>query len=243
MKARCCAFLMIWALAAGLLLAGCSRGAPATRPAGEGIALGFEVLDNRLSGGGFRAELSERLNFSATFFSLELDSELVFVGDAGGTEPSRSSRRYGIELPIYYRLGNYVFDLELALTNSRFEGDDPAGDEIPGSIERVIAAGVSARYPNGVYGSLRARHFGDRPLIEDGAVRSDSSTVLSLMLGYRRASTDFRVQVLNLLDAEDQDIAYYYASRLPGEPAEGLEDIHLHPMEPRTVRASITWNF
>ncbi|HKJ19138.1 MAG: hypothetical protein OEQ16_16420 [Gammaproteobacteria bacterium] len=50
---------------------------------------------------------------------------------------------------------------------------------------------------------------------------------------------------MNLLDAEDQDIDYYYASRLAGEPVEGVEgveDVHLHPMEPRTVRASITWN-
>ncbi|MDJ0701385.1 MAG: TonB-dependent receptor, partial [Woeseiaceae bacterium] len=192
---------------------------------------------------GYRTFRDDKLNVSASLWYLELDSELVFVGDAGGTEPSRSSRRYGIELPIYYRVGNYVFDLELALTNSRYEDDDPAGNEIPGSIERVVAAGVSARYPNGVYGSLRARHFGDRPLIEDGTVRSDSSTVLSLLLGYRRASMDFRVEVLNLLDADDQDIAYFYASRLPGEPAEGVEDIHLHPMEPRTVRASVTWNF
>ena len=168
---------------------------------------------------------------------------MLFVGDAGITEPSRPSRRYGIELPVYYRLGNWVLDLELALTKSRYVDDDPAGDEIPGSIERVIAAGVAMQYPNGVYGSLRARHFGDRPLIEDGSVRSDSSTVLSLLLGYRRDSMDFRVEVLNLLDAEDQDIGYYYTSRLAGEPASGVDDVHLHPMEPRTVRAAFTWNF
>ncbi len=192
---------------------------------------------------GYRTFRNDRLNLSASLWYLELDSELVFVGDAGLTEPSRPSRRYGIELPIYYRVGNWVFDLELALTRSRYVDDDPAGDEIPGSIERVIAAGIAAQYPNGAYGSLRARHFGDRPLIEDGTVRSESSTVLSMMLGFRRESTDFRVEILNLLDAEDQDIAYFYASRLAGEPAGGIEDIHLHPMEPRTVRASLTWRF
>lgn len=192
---------------------------------------------------GYRTFLDERLNLSMSLWYLELDSELLFVGDAGITEPSRPSRRYGIELPIYYRLGNWIFDLELALTNSRYVDDEAAGDEIPGSIERVIAAGVAVQYPNGIYGSLRARHFGDRPLIEDGGVRSEASTVLGLMLGYRRDSLDFRVEVLNLLDASDQDIAYYYASRLAGEPAGGVEDVHLHPMEPRTVRAAITWNF
>jgi hypothetical protein len=192
---------------------------------------------------GYRTFRDDKLNISASLWYLELDSELLFVGDAGGTEPTRASRRYGIELPIYYRVNNWVFDLELALTNSRYVGSDPAGDEIPGSIERVVAAGVSAQYPNGMYGSIRARHFGDRPLIEDGRVRSESSTVLNMLLGFQRGSLDFRVEILNLLDAEDQDIAYFYASRLAGEPAGGIEDIHMHPMEPRTIRTSLTWHF
>lgn len=99
------------------------------------------------------------------------------------------------------------------------------------------------QYPNGVYGSLRARHFGGRPLTKDGVERSETSTVLSMLLGYRRDSVDFMVEVLNLLDAEDQDIAYFYTSRLDGKPAGGVDDVHLHLMKPRTVRASITWNF
>lgn len=192
---------------------------------------------------GFRTFRDEKLNLSASLWYLELDSELLFVGDVGITEPSRPSRRYGIELPVYYRIGHWVLDLEVALTRSRYVDGDPASDEIPGSIERVIAAGITMQYPNGVYGSLRARHFCDRPLTEDGVVRSESSTVLSALLGYRRGSMDFRVEILNLLDAEDQDIAYFYTSRLAGEPASGVGDVHLRPMEPRTVRASITWNF
>ncbi len=192
---------------------------------------------------GYRTFRDERLNVSASLWYLALESELLFVGDAGGTEPTRASRRYGIEVPVYYRVGNWVFDLEVALTNSRYTGSDPAGDEVPGSIERVVAAGVSAQYPRGVYGSLRARHFGDRPLIEDGSVRSESSTVLNVLFGYRREKLDVRVEVLNLLDAEDQDIAYFYASRLAAEPVGGIEDIHMHPMEPRTVRATVTWRF
>ena len=192
---------------------------------------------------GFRTLRQNRLNVSAALWYLELDSELLFVGDAGTTEPSRPSRRYGIELPIYYRLDNWVFDFELALTNTRFSEFDPAGEEVPGSIERVVAAGISTRFPNGIYGSLRLRHFGDRPLIEDGRVRSDSSTIFSMLAGYRRDALDFRLEIMNLLEAEDDDIAYFYPSRLPGDPADGFEDIHLHPMEPRTLRAAITWSF
>jgi TonB dependent receptor-like, beta-barrel/TonB-dependent Receptor Plug Domain len=192
---------------------------------------------------GFRTLRQDRVNLSIALWYLELDSELLFVGDAGNTEASRPSRRYGIEFPIYYLLGHWTFDFELALTNTRFSDDDPAGNEIPGAIERVVAAGVSARYPGGVYGSLRLRHFGDRPLVEDGSVRSESSTVFSMLVGYRRDAFDFRLEVMNLLDGADDDIAYFYPSRLTGEPAVGVSDIHLHPMEPRTLRASLTWSF
>ena len=37
-------------------------------------------------------------------------------------------------------------------------------------------------------------------------------------------------------------IDYYYASRLPNE-AEAVDDIHLHPIEPRSFRLSFTKNW
>jgi hypothetical protein len=35
----------------------------------------------------------------------------------------------------------------------------------------------------------------------------------------------------------------FYASRLPGEPPEGVEDRHFHPIEPRTARMYANWRF
>jgi len=47
--------------------------------------------------------------------------------------------------------------------------------------------------------------------------------------------------VFNLLDESDDDIRYYYASRLPGERSGGLEDVHFHPVERRGARLLTTW--
>ncbi len=47
---------------------------------------------------GFRTSALEGLQTSVTLFVLDLDSELLFVGDAGGTEAGRPSRRTGIEI-------------------------------------------------------------------------------------------------------------------------------------------------
>ena len=51
------------------------------------------------------------------------------------------------------------------------------------------------------------------------------------------------VQVYNLFDAEVSDIDYYFASRLPGEPLGGVDDIHVHPAVPRTLRVSMVFGF
>jgi hypothetical protein len=54
--------------------------------------------------------------------------------------------------------------------------------------------------------------------------------------------------VINLTNEKGNDITYLYESRLPavnGNPAETAdgEDVHLHPTEPRMVRASIAYTF
>lgn len=191
---------------------------------------------------GFRLFSEDRLNLSAAAWVLELDSELLFVGDAGNTEPSGASTRYGIEIPVYYRLSDrWLVDVEIALTKSRFKDDSGDGDKVPGSVDRVYAAGAVAEFGNGGYGTLRVRHFGDRPLVEDGSIRSSSSTVWNLGFGYRFGKMEFKIDVLNLLDSGDDDITYFYESRLPGEAAAGVGDLHFHPLEPRTYRAYLTW--
>jgi hypothetical protein len=49
---------------------------------------------------------------------------------------------------------------------------------------------------------------------------------------------ELTLDVFNLFDRRANDIEYFYASRLPGE-AGAVDDRHLHPAEPRTVR--IAW--
>jgi len=70
------------------------------------------------------------------------------------------------------------------------------------------------------------------------------TVLVSGMVGFQATKhLRFSLEGFNLLDREDDDIAYYYASRLPGEPAEGIEDVHFHPMEKPSVRLTATWTF
>ena len=58
-----------------------------------------------------------------------------------------------------------------------------------------------------------------------------------------RRHLDLRLEVLNLLNRRVSDIDYYYTSRLFNEPAEGVNDIHLHPALPRTARVNLIVGF
>ena len=176
---------------------------------------------------------------------LSLDSELVFAGDAGTTSASRPSDRHGVEWSTFAVLGPWVtVDADLAWSQSRFTDGDPAGDRVPGAAERVAALGLSTNAAHRVFGSLRWRYFGPRPLVEDNAVRSRATSLLNAQVGYRlsgRASVI--VDAFNLLDARQSDVDYYYTSRLRGEPAEGVEDVHTHPALPRTARVTLALSF
>ncbi len=193
---------------------------------------------------GARAFWTDKLNASAAFWYLELDSELLFVGDAGNTEATRASERIGAELTLYYYLlDDWTLDLEYAWTDAKFSESAPEGDEIPGSLEHVLQAGISFDDGEGWFGSLRWRYFGERPLTEDGSVMSDSTSSMNLRLGYRWRQLDLHADFLNLTDSNDHDIDYFYASRLPGEPTGGVEDQHYHVLEPRMARLSLTWRY
>ncbi len=177
-------------------------------------------------------------------WALDLNSELVFTGDGGTTEPAAASRRRGVTWTNFYRLTPHLsIDADASLSRARFTGVPADQTRIPGALDHVVAGGVTWTAPRrGPFGSVRVRHFGSYPLIEDNSIRAAPSTLLSAEAGYQLASgIRLQASVLNLLNSRAADIQYYYASRLPGEPSNGVTDVHFHPVEPRQVRVSLAW--
>jgi outer membrane receptor protein involved in Fe transport len=194
---------------------------------------------------GVRTAALKNLQSTLSLWYLKFDSELLFIGDAGTTEASRPSRRTGIEFTNYYTPNKWLtLDLDVAFSRARFSDAKPGGDRIPGAIEGVVSAGVAVDHPSGWFGNLRVRYFGPRPLIENNQVRSRSSTLLNMAVGRRlNRRTSLSLEIFNLLDSRSHDIDYYYASRLPGEPAGGVDDIHYHPAESRSFRVTLSRQF
>ena len=192
---------------------------------------------------GFRYDNLKGFNISLTAFELATDSELVFVGDAGTTEPSDPTRRSGVELNAFYSISKrLVIDLSAARARGHFRGLPDGANSITDAHENVAAAGLTYVGTQGVTASLRVRYFGDAALTEDESVMKENSTLINAGVSYSAGAWEMGIDVLNLLDAEDDDIAYFFESRLPGE-VEAMEDIHFHPSNPRVIRAMLRYSF
>jgi TonB dependent receptor/TonB-dependent Receptor Plug Domain len=192
---------------------------------------------------GVRTNFVKGMEGAVALWRLDSDSELLFVGDAGITEASRPSGRTGIELSLDYRPISWLkFETDFAFSNARFTDFDLAGNRIPGAPDAVISVDTLVEGIHNFFGSVGLRYFGPRPLIEDNSVRSKSSSLVSAKIGYHIASSwDVTLDVFNLFDSKASDIDYFYTSRLRGEPQNGIDDIHTHPVEPRSFRISLSW--
>ena len=76
---------------------------------------------------------------------LDLQSELVWDGDAGTNEPSGPTRRYGIELANWYTPTKWLtIDADYAWSHARFTDNEPAGDYVPEALVATFDGGVGA---------------------------------------------------------------------------------------------------
>ena len=165
----------------------------------------------------------------------------MFVGDAGTTEAGRPSHRYGVEWANYYAPRPWLtLDADVA---SPARTSRTTTRRAPRSRARCRPCCRPAPRSTTCTGSSAVsgwRYFGPRPLVEDGSVRSKATSLANLQVGYRfTPSCGWRWTSSTSSTPRDSDIDYYYTSRLPGEPVEGVDDLHFHPALPRTARLAL----
>ncbi len=208
---------------------------PASRQAVLVVSRGAEL--------GLRSQALSGLQSSLALWRLDFGSELVFSGDKGTTEASEASRRHGVEFNNRWAaLPWLLLDADLAWTHARFA----SGARIPNAVEQVASLAATLRAAGPWQASLHWRYLGAGALTPDNAVRSQPALNANLRLAYALPSAGpgsaLALEVFNLFDRRLNDIQYFYASRLPGEPA-AVNDRHVHPAEPRSLRLTLHLGF
>lgn len=194
---------------------------------------------------GIRTKQWDRVELLATLWALDLQSELVFVGDAGTTQIRGASRRYGTELGTRLTLLDWLtLRGDLTLTHAEFRG---TGQAIPLAPELTAQAGLTVQHPMGLSSSLQMIHMGRRPADVNRTAYAQPFTVFDWVNRYRlpvkvergRLEAFFTIQ--NLFDVDWRQAQFFYESQLRGQPA--VTDIHFVPGTPRNIMGGVAWYF
>jgi outer membrane receptor protein involved in Fe transport len=215
-----------------------TAGVPGLSP-GTGYEVGarFEVGDFKLT---------------STYWWLNLDSELIFVGDSNSVEPKGSSKRDGYELTMFWKPTEWLgVDAVYVGSNARYT-DPSEGVRIEQSVESAGQLGVSAVKDNWE-ASLRVRYLGPYALTSDNLRRAGGETSINMRGAYTFGNIMVYADLLNVFDKQGKDIVYYYPAYVAGVDAPGLtsEDIDCdvvncrmsRAMEPRTLRVGVKVSF
>ena len=181
----------------------------------------------------------KNLSASATLFQLESDSELVFVGDAGTTEPKGATKRNGVELiASYFNKTGFEIDGFVTLVDARFVGVPDNG--IPNAIEESAALSMAQTWGDLKVG-YKLKYVGSAPLLEDRSIESDSVINSDLYFDLKlNKDLSLNLSIFNLLDRDNSDIQYAQDYFLAGGPAFGKT---FHPSLPRNVRLTANYRF
>jgi outer membrane receptor protein involved in Fe transport len=216
-------------------------------------ARGYEI--------GARTRLFDRLDLAGSLFRLDLDSELVWVGDEGTTEAKGPTRRQGLEAEARLKLLPWLFaDADLTLSRATFVENAGNANAVALAPTFILGGGVSARHPSGAYGRLGVLHLGDRPATEDRFLTAEGFTRVDATLGYRSSWYEVSLGIQNVLNTEWREAQFANVSRLADElspesctpgtrPAgeegafEGCEDLHFTPGAPLNAQATVTFFF
>jgi hypothetical protein len=223
-------------------------------------ALGYEI--------GARTRLFRRLDLAASFWGIDLDSELVWVGDEGVTEDSGATRRLGFEGEARLRITSFLFaDLDVTYSDSRFRENAGNGNSVALAPRLTVSAGLSAATKFGLRGAVRMLGITDRPATADEFLTAQGFWIFDASVSYRYRFVELGLSVENFTNRHYKLAQFATVSRLPNEPAtgapppanacpqntrpatgdngnfSGCEDVNFSPGNPLNVQARVTAYF
>jgi outer membrane receptor protein involved in Fe transport len=203
--------------------------------------------------GGARFEVGA-LKLTAAYFWLDLDSELVFVGDSNAVEPKGASKRKGYEVTVFWKPLDWLGIDAVYTGNQARYVDNPDGPYIEQAVEHSGQVGIAMTHKHWE-ASARVRYLGEYPLTPDNAQRAGDETDVNLRGAYTIGKVQIYGELLNALDEHGKDVVYWYPAYVAGfdPPGQTSEDIDCdsgavncrmsRAEEPRTLRLGVKVRF
>ena len=186
---------------------------------------------------------TDKLVLDAAFWTLFLQQEFVYVGDAGIVEPSGKTRRLGVDFGLRYQLTDWLYlNGDLNYTYARSTEEPEGSDFIPLAPDWTSAAGLSFRNVGNFSGGINYRWVDDRPANEDDSIVALGYFVTDFNLNYSYKNWTLGVIVENLFDTEWNETQFATESRLFSE-INPVEEIHFTPGTPFFLRGKLSVRF
>jgi len=182
----------------------------------------------------------DRLVINAAFWTLFLEQEFVYVGDAGIVEPSGKTKRLGIDLGLRYQFNDWLYmNGDINYTYARSIEEPKGQDYIPLAPDLTSSAGLSFRNFKNFSGGINYRLIKNRPANEDNSIIAEGYFVTDLNINYSFKNWSIGLIVENLFNTAWNETQFATESRLFNE-ANSVEEIHFTPGTPFYIRGKIS---
>lgn len=184
-----------------------------------------------------------KLIVNAAIWTLFLEQEFVYVGDAGVVEPSGKTQRQGVDFSLRYQPLKWLYaDVDVNYTYARSTEDAEGANYIPLAPDLTVNGGLSAIFENGIYAGARVRHIDDRPANEDNSIVAEGYTVVDFNAGWRWQHLELGIKIQNLFDVDWNETQFATETRLAGE-TEPVTEITFTPGTPFAATGVLSYRF
>ncbi|MEO6190104.1 MAG: TonB-dependent receptor, partial [Saprospiraceae bacterium] len=174
---------------------------------------------------------------------IDLEDELVYVGDEAIVESSGHTKRKGLELGWRSQPWNWFsIDAEASYTIAKSATTTEGNNYIPLASKWCSSGGISIQNIRNFSIGLRYRYLGDRPANEDYSLIAKGYNLIDGNISYKYKNLDFSLIAENILNKEWNEAQFATLSRLKNEITP-VEEIHFTPGTPFNLKFKVVVSF
>jgi hypothetical protein len=198
-------------------------------------ALGYEI--------GSTFKLGKHILVNAALWGLDLESELVYVGDEAIVEITGATRRLGADLSVRYQLSKLIFaDVDLNYNHGRYIHLPEGENYIPLAPSLTSTGGISFKQIKSINAGVRYRYMNTRPANENNSVKALGYFLLDALINYTHPKFQIGLSAENLLNTTWNQAQFDTESRLKNE-SQSVSELHYTPGTPFYLKTNLSFFF